>query len=126
MVTLKELNSHNWPTTPEIDTNLFTLYTRINIVRTAFGRPMIVTSGLRSEEQQKDLIAHGLSNATTSKHLLGQAVDILDKDGLLSAWCKLNGSNILVRSRLWCESGTPGWVHFQCVPPQSGKLWFKA
>jgi len=125
MVSLPELNPHNWPTTPEIEMNLFTLWSRINIVRTAWGRPMIVTSGLRSEEQQQDLIAQGLSTATKSKHLLGEAVDILDIDGSLKAWCKLNGSNILVRSRLWCEDGTNGWVHFQTQCPSSGRLWFK-
>lgn len=127
MITLKELNSHNWPTTPEIDMNLYTLLTRINIVRSAWGRPMTVTSGLRSAEQQKDLISQGLSKATKSAHLTGEAVDIQDSDGLLKKWCALNGNAILIKAQLWCESpeATPGWQHFQSRRPASGRLWFK-
>ena len=57
MISLLELNSHGYPTTPEIDKNLATLLERLNKVREGYGIPMTVTSGLRSDAQQAALIA---------------------------------------------------------------------
>lgn len=126
MITLKELNKNNYPTTPEIDTNLNILLTRLNKVATVYGKPMTVTSGLRSEAKQDELIAEGKSNSTKSKHLSGQAADILDADGALRLWILLN-IELMVFIGFWFESldSTPDWVHFQIVPPASGKLFFK-
>ena len=125
MITLKELNIHNYPTTPEIDANLQMLLEKINKVRTAYAIPMIVTSGLRSKVQQQDLIAQGKSNAPKSRHLTGEACDILDSDKALQKWC-LENINLLEEFGLWCEdfSATPNWAHFQIVPPRSGNRFF--
>jgi len=60
--------------------------------------------------------------APKSKHLTGQAVDIAD-DGKLKAWLVAR-PEILEQAELWCEEGTHGWVHFQIVPPKSGRRWF--
>lgn len=122
---MKELNPHNYPTTLEIDANLAILYDRINQVRTAYGKPMIVTSGLRSWQQQRDLIEAGKSNATHSKHMTGQAVDILDSDGSLHTWILIN-IDLMINIGFWFESfqSTPNWAHFQIVPPESGKRFF--
>lgn len=121
MISLKELNPHNYPTTPEIDGNLSTLLTRINLIRAAWGQPMTVTSGLRSEADQ----ARINPSAPKSKHLVGGAVDIADPDGSLKSWLKAN-PQVLVDAQLWCEAAesTVGWCHFQCVPPKSGNRWF--
>lgn len=123
MINLKELNSHNYLTTPEIDSNLGILLSRINLIRAAWGKPMIVTSGLRSEADQLHLINIGKSIATRSHHLVGAAVDIADKDGSLQKWLEADAT-ILETAQLWCESGTSGWVHFQICAPKSGKRWF--
>lgn len=60
-----------------------------------------------------------------SKHLYGQAVDISDPNQKIQAWCKSNEA-CLVSIGLWMEdfSVTTNWVHFQIVPPGSGKRWF--
>ena len=118
MITLAELNSHKYNTTPEQDKNLATLLDRINIIRAKWGRPMVVTSGLRSEADQ----ARINPAAAKSKHLIGAAVDIADI-GELKAWLKAN-PEVLENAQLWCEEGTSGWVHFQCFPPKSGHRWF--
>lgn len=126
MITPQELNKHNYPTSPDIDYNLKILLYRINQVRNTYGNPMIVTSGLRSQVQQDALIAEGKSTASKSKHLTGQAVDILDKDGKLKEWIK-NNVPLMETIGLWIEDfqSTPTWVHFQVVAPKSGNRFFK-
>lgn len=86
---------------------------------------MIVTSGLRSAYQQGMLISSGKSTATKSKHLSGEAVDILDKDGSLRDWI-LSNMYLMETTGLWLEDfgHTVGWVHFQIVPPKSGHRIF--
>lgn len=125
MISLKELNPHDFPTTSEIDSNLKLLLIAINQVRLAYNTPMTVVSGLRSQAFQDDLIAKGLSKASKSKHLYGQAVDIQDKDGRLWEWCMKNMS-VLESADLFLEDkqSTPTWVHFQVCPPRSGKRIF--
>lgn len=123
MITLKELNRHNYPTSKEIDANLEELLIKINKIRKAYGKPMIVTSGLRSDEKQKALIAAGKSTATKSNHLTGRAVDIADADGKFYDWCKAN-EKALEDAGLYCEERMGGWQHLQTVPPRSGKRWF--
>lgn len=125
MIQRSELNKHNYPTTPEIDANLDTLLERINVVRAGFGKPMSVTSGLRNQEKQEQLINLGKSHTMTSKHLYGQAVDIYDPEQELQTWCYDNIER-LEAIGLWCEAfqATPNWVHFQIVPPRSGHRFF--
>lgn len=123
MISVKELNPHKHPTTWQIDLNLKILCDRLNIIRTHYGVPMIVTSGLRSEEDQKGLIAAGISKATKSHHLTGEAADIYDPDKKLYDFCKAN-ERILIEAKLWCEERMGAWLHMQIVPPKSGIRWF--
>lgn len=119
MIVLKELNPHGYKTTTEQDTNLAILLECINKVRKAYGKPMYVTSGLRSQADQ----ARINPSAPKSKHLTGQAVDISDSVGELYHFLKSN-PKVLEDAKLWCEEGTDGWVHFQCTPPKSARRWF--
>ena len=101
------------------------LCTRLNKLRKLWGKPMIITSGLRSEAQQKDLIKAGKSTATKSKHLLGLAADIADPGNKLYDFLQAN-PKIMEEIGLWCEdkSATPNWAHIQISPPKSGKRFF--
>lgn len=121
MITLLELNSHGYPTTPEIDKNLAVLLDRLNQVRQAYGIPMTVTSGLRSLELQMKVNP----SAPKSHHLMGEAADILDQGGVLKEWVKANLA-LIEEIGLWMEdfAHTPNWVHFQIVPPRSGNRFF--
>lgn len=125
MISLSELNPHNYRTDEGIDANLSILLNKLNQIRTKYGIPMIVTSGLRSQAQQDGLIAAGKSNAPKSHHLTGEAADVLDSDGALKSWVMANLS-FIEDVGLWMEdfSSTPNWVHFQIVPPRSGKRFF--
>jgi uncharacterized protein YcbK (DUF882 family) len=124
MLTAKELNPKNYSLTPEQQVNQDNLLVAVNKVRLAWGKPMIVTSGVRSLEDQMRINP----KAKASKHLLGAAVDISDPQLELTAWLKAN-PQVLEDAGLWCEDGNTNWVHFQCLQFGSwspGKLrWFK-
>jgi uncharacterized protein YcbK (DUF882 family) len=125
MITMKELNPDNLPLEGAVERNMKTLFERMNELRGIWGRPMIVTSGLRSDEKQKALIAEGKSRARLSRHLFGAACDIFDPNKELGRWC-LENESVLVKIGLWCEHPdyTRNWVHFQIIPPMSGKRFF--
>jgi hypothetical protein len=131
MISLKELNPNSITLTPEQEANLIVLHTAMNKIRTAYGRPMgrpmIVNSGVRSvDDQIRIYTAMGRTPALGSKHLVGAACDIRDKDGKLWEWCMQN-LELLEECGLYLEdkSYTPSWVHFQCEPPKSGRRIFK-
>ena len=100
--------------------NLEDLLKAINVVRDAYGKPLTVTSGYRTQADQQRINP----KAPRSNHLTGCAVDIADSDGALHAWCKAHES-VLEAAGLWCEERQGGWQHFQCVAPRSGHRWFQ-
>jgi uncharacterized protein YcbK (DUF882 family) len=123
MLTLKEINPHNYDVTPEISNNLNILLERMNKVRTVWAKPMIVTSGLRSQADQQRINP----KASKSKHLIGAAVDIYDPKGELHDWCKAN-EELLRGIGLWLENRQGNWQHFQILPfgsyKPTGTIWF--
>lgn len=120
----------------EFQHNLEELQKRMNIIRKVWAKPMIVTSGFRT--MQDHLRIYSSINAkrrkkglpelkvpTSSKHLIGAACDISDKDGSLHDWCVFN-QDLLEKVGLWCEEKDDmKRVHFQIFPPKSGKRFFK-
>jgi len=131
MISMKELlgEHHIDEVSFEITLNLEELKRRINIIRAAWGKPMIVTSGYRNLQDQKRINP----KAMKSKHMMGCAVDIADPKGELYAWLQQNPM-LLEAVDLYCELGTVDgpkkWVHFQSKPFGSykpgGTRWFKA
>lgn len=121
MFTKDEFNPKKYTLTEEQDKNLDKLLIAMNKIRAAYGKPMIVTSGVRSMEDQMRINP----KAPKSKHLLGLAVDIADKDKKLKEWL-LNNVPELEIAGLYCENFeyTESWVHFQCLSPKSGRRFF--
>lgn len=78
----------------------------------------IVSSGWRPQSVN-DATKNAAKN---SKHLVANAGDIADSDRKLAQWCVSN-PNKLAECGVWIEDPrwTPTWVHFQRVPPDSGK-----
>lgn len=128
-LTLEDLNDRNYPTDHAIEMNLLTTYQRLKVVEALYiaagGHPFHVTSGLRSNAKQAELIKAGKTTATKSHHLTGRAADIYDANGSLKKWLREN-PEVLVNAELWCEhyDYTATWCHFQTVPPRSGNRWF--
>lgn len=125
MISIEELNPHNYPTNELISKNLKILFERLMELQDACEMAFKITSGLRSDEHQIQLIAEGKSNALHSKHCAGLSADVYDPEGVLKEWCLLN-EKVLENIGLWCEDFrfTPNWCHFQCSPPKSGKRFF--
>lgn len=125
MITRSEMNPGKYALTEEQEQNQIILHERINKVRQAFGKPMVVSSGVRSMEDQLRINP----NAPKSKHLIGAAIDIADPKRELAAWC-LSNMDKLEEFCLWIEdlsatdNGPRSWVHFQSIPPRSGKRMF--
>lgn len=111
-----------------IQDNLQVLLTRVNKIRTEWGKPMQVTSGIRTIEDHLRIYKEkGITDLKKipmqSKHLTGKAVDVFDPKLELTAWLKKEPKH-LEEAQLWCEEGNKNWVHFQIEPPKSGVRWF--
>lgn len=121
-IVIAEINPHKYTLTPEQEANVNKLLVIMNKIRDAYGKPMTVTSGVRSMEDQMRINP----SAPKSNHLLGLAVDISDPDSKLWSWCMLN-MPLMEQLGVYFEdkNATPTWVHFQIVPPKSGKRIFK-
>lgn len=103
--------------TKEISDNLDKLLEVMNKVRSAYGKPMTVSSGWRPAA-----INSATSGAAAkSNHMIGLAVDIKD-DGSVRKWV-LDNLQLMKDLGLYFEDWrwTPTWCHFQIVPPKSGK-----
>jgi uncharacterized protein YcbK (DUF882 family) len=132
MITLDELLSGNDfdDQSPAIQSNIQELLVKVNKIRAAYNRPMFVTSGLRSLEHHLEIYAKkGITDRARipmkSRHLSGQACDVSDPNKELQKFI-LSNVKLLEDSGLYCESFvfTTSWVHFQEVPPLSGRRFF--
>jgi DNA repair ATPase RecN len=137
MLSLKEIihaNIEPSALNPEKLKNQEDLLAKVNKIRAKWNKPMTVTSGVRTLKDHLRIYAQkGITDQSKipmkSKHLEtvtnAAAVDIADPNKELQKWCKENEA-FLEEVGLWMEdfSATPNWVHFQNIPPKSGKRWF--
>lgn len=133
MISLEEiLQGANFKELPDtVQHNLEVLVERINIIRSEYGKPMKVSSGLRTMKKHLEIYERkGITDKKKipmkSRHLVGGAVDIADPKQELQKWCFTNIEK-LKEAELWMEDfeATPTWCHFQISPPKSGKRFFK-
>lgn len=109
--------------------NIQELLKRVNILRSAYGLPFIVTSGYRrAYDQIRIYNQKGIFDISKipmkSQHLIGASIDIADPNLLLTKWLKEDNSKRLIESGLYAEEGNTNWVHLQLYPPKSGNRWF--
>lgn len=116
---------------PEVQANLLILLEKVNKVRQAYGKPMTITSGYRTKEDQIRVYAQkGITDLSKipmgSKHISGQAVDISDPKGEFKAWIMENIS-LFEELGIYMEAFeyTKNWVHMQIIAPKSGSRFFK-
>ena len=110
------------------------LLERVNKVRAAWGKPMTVTSGVRTWADHIRIYAQkgitDLAHIPKASHHLetvtdSAAVDIADPGLELTEWLKTpEGNAVLEEAGLWCEAGNSNWWHAQNAPPKSGNRWF--
>jgi hypothetical protein len=125
-ITLKELNPNDVLLTPEQEDNLRRHYNNLQKFRAAYGKPMTVTSGVRTPDRQAQIDAlAGRQPRLASRHIAGDATDFADHDGSLAKFC-LQNLHLLESCGLFIESPeyTPGWTHLQSAPPKSGRRVF--
>jgi len=125
MITKKELLrgndvSYSDEYTAEISQNLDNLLIKLNKFRAAYAKPMICTSGWRPRSVNN--LAGG---SVKSNHLTGHAADFSDPHKKLANFC-LQNEELLTEIGLWLEhpSWTKNWIHFQDLPPKSGKRYY--
>lgn len=124
----------------ELQDNLDKFLKAMNVIRTAYGKPMIVSSGYRSKDRQIEIYANKAVKGEfpfqnkvfemkkvplSSCHLYCLACDISDPNKQLQKWVKEHVS-LLEQEGLYCEdfAYTSTWVHFQIQAPKSGKRFF--
>lgn len=92
--------------------NLYDLWQKINNIRAAYGKPMVVTSGYRTIAHEKKQGRSGKSD-----HCKCKAIDIYDPDKSLAHWVHDN-EHLLEYNYLWIEATeyTRNWVHFTTQP----------
>ena len=116
--------------TPEQQKNLTILLDKVNKFRIAYGKPMFVTSGLRTMKHHLEIYAkkgiYPPKVPTKSNHLFGKAVDFADSNGELKKFVN-NNIKLMEEIGLWFEDflATKTWLHCQINPPASGKRFFK-
>ena len=115
----------------EVQENLKKLLEVLNKIRSAYGKSLVVTSGLRTKADQIRVYTEkGITDIAkipmASRHLYGQAVDFSDPKGELKEWVMKNLS-LFEELGLYMEDFqyTKTWVHLQIVAPKSGKRFFK-
>lgn len=130
MISKEELNPKGYKLDDIQSKNIEVLLHRMNQVRIIYNKPMIITSGVRTiEDQIRIYTEKGITDKSKipmgSMHLIGAACDVLDLDGSLMKWCKDNVT-VLEAIGLWIEddTSTPR-VHFQVFAPKSGSRFFK-
>jgi len=135
---MKEINPHGVKFNGEGRWRLLYLYMVANEIRSAWGYPMIVTSGVRTVTQQMfiyrkinvERIKQGLEEIPVpmnSWHLKAGALDIADPGHGLFNWLTIGeGFALMEELNIYLEHKdfTRGWLHFQVVPPKSGNRVF--
>lgn len=134
MITMKELIGRLRQIEIETEANLETLMDRLNEFRKAYGKPLQVTSGLRSLEHHLEIYRHkGITDQSKipmkSLHLVGLAADLVPVDDdikHLHDWV-MDNIPLMESIGLYFEAFqyTPTWCHIQVIPPKSGKMFFK-
>lgn len=109
--------------------NLTHLHYKLNVIRAAYQKPMIVTSGYRTKEEHFSIYKKKGVDVwnipTKSQHLIGAAADISDPQGDIKNWVT-NNITLMEKLDLYMESFdiTTSWLHLQLFQPNSGKRFF--
>lgn len=129
MITLKEMLTSKCSNKEHLE-NIEDTLIKLNKLRSAYGKPLRVTSGYRSMEDHLRIYAQkGITDKSKipmqSNHLKGLAADVVpieDDIKHLQDWI-LDNVKLMEEIGLWFEDFqfTPTWVHAQIAPYGSWK-----
>lgn len=126
-IRVSELNPKNHTLTEEQHFNLCILHFKMNCLRRAYGKPMYVSSGVRSFAEHRAIYhIKGISDPPLgSLHLVAGACDFYDRDGAIKNFLDKN-KKLVEQLDLYIEDFryTPTWVHVQIYAPRSGNRHF--
>ena len=110
-----------FPLSSEQEANLEALTVVLNAIRTAYGKPMTISSCYRPAA-----INAAVGGAKKSNHMMCLAADIADKDGAFTSWImsnldKVKGFGV---GAIEDPKFTKGWCHIQLPAVKSGKFVF--
>ena len=140
MLTDKELNPNQIVLGEEHRANFFRHYHAMNELVAAYGRELVVTSGVRARTDQIRIYAEinarrrldGMSDIEIpwgSSHLKAAATDFLDPDMAFYRWCEAHKDH-LERLGIYVEYRRAGdgekHTHLQTIAPKSGNRFFRA
>lgn len=123
MISLNELVKPGDDPTMDQVNNLHLLQYKLNCIREFYGKPMLMTSGFRTIQEQTDLyLKMGKKPALGSQHLIGAAADVSDPDGALKRFT-LDNLEFFEQQFLFMENFdyTKNWIHYQLYPYSSWK-----
>lgn len=118
---LKDLNPKKYILTKEQETNALKLCAVLNELQSLCEMPFLVTSGIRSVQDQMRINP----SVKNSAHMSGEAVDLSDVDGAIYGWC-MDNMDVLIRLGIYleCKTYCPRWIHLQIRVPKSGRRIF--
>ena len=107
-ITAKRLNLLNSPGDYHIVNMLYLTQYLLDPIREAYGKPIIITSGYRSQELNK-----AIGGSSGSQHSNGQAVDIECSTGYNGDLFNLIYDSKLYDQLIWefGDDQSPDWIH---------------
>lgn len=141
MIQIKELCSIYDYIPEDHKLHLSHLHYALNSIRSHYKKPMVVTSGYRTANEQQAIYAKRnearafkglppLPVPMQSLHCIGAAADILDTTGEFAAFIQDNPAlyqrlDVYFEDFTVTKPGTPqGWIHIALFPPLSQKRFF--
>lgn len=120
-MTVSDINNQKYITTQEQEDNLEKLAAAVSEIEALMDMAFLVTSGLRSPQDQLRINAA----VKNSAHMTGEAVDVSDVDGSIYGFC-IDSVDVLIRLGIYleCRTYTPRWTHLTIRPPKSGMRFF--
>lgn len=127
MISIEEICKYPLSSLPiDHQINLYRVHYALNLIRSYYNKPITITSGYRSKEDQIEIYRKkDKTPPMGSQHLIGAAADLWDPDGSLKLFF-INRKALYETLDIYFErfDSTPDWVHIQLYRPASQDRFF--
>lgn len=120
-MTAEDINNHGYDLSEYQEEALQKLAEAVSCLEDAMQRDFLITSGLRTFEDQLRINPKNPDSA----HRTGEAVDVSDPDGSIYAFC-VDNVPLLIELGIYLEDKayTRRYVHLTIRPPKSGLRFY--